>query len=378
MDRAAIVDAFQASFGQPPEVVAMAPGRINLIGEHTDYNDGFVFPAAIDRGLHVAASRTEGATELDSIQVGPADPFDARRVAPGAQNDWGVYAAGMAWVLRDRGDIPNVRALVHSEVPIGAGISSSAAIELAFGLVFANLAGIALENKELALLGQRAENEFVGMKCGIMDQMASAMGREGCALFLDTRSLDILYAPIPPDLAIVLCDTMTPRALTDSAYNERRSQCEAAAKALDAPALRDADILRLEERRADMPEVVYRRARHVITENARCELFLEALRFHDRERLGDLMRASHESLRDDYEVSSPELDQMADACAAAPGYVGARMTGAGFGGACVALVEADRVDEFRDRANRAYQEASNRTGELTVCRAVQGAHLIPR
>lgn len=372
-----IVDAFRARFGEAPEIVAMAPGRINLIGEHTDYNDGYVFPAAIDRGLYVAASRTDGATELDSVQVGRAAPFDASRVAPGGLDDWGAYAAGMAWVLRDRGEISNIRALVHSEVPIGAGISSSAAIELAFGLVFARLAGIDVENKELALLGQRAENEFVGMKCGIMDQMASAMGRDGCAMFLDTRSLDILYAPIPPGLSIVLCDTNTPRALTDSAYNERRSQCETAARILGVAALRDADALMLEERRDEMPEVTYRRARHVVTENARCELFLEALRSHDRERLGELMRASHESLRDDYEVSSPELDAMADAAAPAPGCVGARMTGAGFGGACVALVDRQHVERFCDEVNTAYSRASGRAGDLSVCRAVQGAHAAP-
>lgn len=354
----------------------MAPGRINLIGEHTDYNEGFVFPAAIDRGLYVAARRTDGPSRLHSVQMGPASEFDARSVEPGQLQDWSQYAAGMAWVLRDRGSIPNVEAIVHSEVPIGSGVSSSAALELAFGVLYNQLAGLNIENKELAILGQKDENHFVGVNSGIMDQMACAMGREGMAMFLDTRSLEIQYAPIPTELAIVLLDTKTPRALTSSAYNERRSQCEEAARALGVAALRDAAERDLERLAGKVPEVVYRRARHVITENERCQAFFKALHANDIPTMGELMNASHVSLRDDYEVSSPELNLMAEAAWNAPGCVGARMTGAGFGGACVALVLEMEVKAFSDSVNLAYNTASGIKGEVVSCRPVEGARVL--
>ncbi len=378
MDRDALTESFHYAFSCDPEIITIAPGRINLIGEHTDYNDGFVFPAAIDRSLCVAARVIDGPTELVSSQLGPATQFEAFQVGPGQLDDWGKYAAGMAWVLRDRGLIPNVQALVSSEVPIGSGVSSSAALELAFGVLYNELAGLKLSNKELALLGQKDENQFVGVQTGIMDQMASAMGREGKAMFLDTRSLDIEYASVPANLSIVLCDTKTPRALTASAYNERRSQCEEAARILGVKALRDADQELLEAKKGQMPENVFRRARHVITENARCRSFVAALEEGIHNRIGALMRASHESLRDDYEVSSKELDMMAEAAWSAPGCVGARMTGAGFGGACVALVERRRVDEFTDDVNPRYSEASGLVGEILACKAVNGAHVVWR
>lgn len=376
MELAALNDAFRTHFAESPQVVTVAPGRINLIGEHTDYNEGFVFPAAIDRCLYVAASQTAGESQLLSLQMGAAKPFDARTVNPGEIEDWAKYAAGMAWVLRDRGRIPNVKALVCSDVPIGSGVSSSAALELAFGVLYNELASLGIDNRELAVLGQRDENQFVGVNSGIMDQMASAMGREGKAMFLDTRTLEITYADIPDHLAIVLCDTKTPRALTSSAYNERRSQCEQAATVLGVPALRDADTDLLERRRKDLSELVYRRAKHVITENERCKAFVEALNSNQSDLLGRLMRQSHESLRDDYEVSSRELNQMAEASWKAPGCVGARMTGAGFGGACVALVERNLVKSFTDFVNQDYKMTSGIIGEIESCRPVSGARVV--
>ncbi|HVT12999.1 MAG TPA: galactokinase [Fimbriimonadaceae bacterium] len=376
MDRNTLAEAFKASFSEYPEVVTVAPGRVNLIGEHTDYNDGFVFPAAIDRFLYVAASRTTGESQLESAQRGKADAFDAGQVEPGEVRDWAKYAAGMAWALRDKGAIPNVKALVYSDVPIGSGVSSSAALELAFGVLYNELAGLGIENKELALLAQRDENKFVGVNSGIMDQMASAMGREGKAMFLDTRTLEIVYADVPDHLAIALCDTKTPRALTSSAYNLRRSQCEEAARVLGVRALRDADLDLLESRRKDMPDVVYRRAKHVVTENNRCKVFVEALDSNQLGLVGRLMRQSHESLRDDYEVSSKELDIMAEASWKAPGCVGARMTGAGFGGACVALVEKNLVGSFADSVNQTYEKASGIIGEIVSCRPVAGARVV--
>lgn len=378
MDRSLLTQAFRERYERDPEIVAIAPGRVNLIGEHTDYNDGFVFPAAIDRGLLVAACIADGPSRMASLQLGGGEPFEASSVLPGELSTWSRYAAGMAWVLREHGPLPDVLAMVHSDIPIGSGVSSSAALELAFGTLYNDLAHLGIENKRLAVMGQRAENDFVGVRCGIMDQMASAMGKEGCALFLDTRTLDILYARIPADLAIVLLDTKTPRELTESAYNERRSQCEQAARDLGVPALRDVDATRLEQTRMKMDPVVYRRARHVVTENARCRLFVEALNSEDEASIGNLMRASHESLRHDYEVSSKELDAMAEAAWAAPGCVGARMMGAGFGGACIALVRSTLIEEFSESVNKGYQNASGLIGETLVCRPVDGARVLWR
>jgi galactokinase len=378
MDVEALKRDFRSSFGIDPEIVTVAPGRVNLIGEHTDYNDGFVFPVAIDRCLYVAAARTDASTKLTSLQMGAAVPFDSHLVQPGQVHDWGQYAAGMAWALRDHGLIPNVQALVSSDVPIGSGVSSSAALELAFGVLYNELGALGLGNKDLAAFGQKDENEFVGVNSGIMDQMASAMGRAGNAMFLDTRSLEMKYAPVPEELAIVLCDTKTPRALTTSAYNERRSQCEEASQVLKVKALRDANLEQLESHKNLMNQVVYRRAKHVITENDRCRKFVDVLSSNQTDVMGQLMRQSHESLRDDYEVSSRELDIMAEASWNAAGCIGARMTGAGFGGACVALVEKNRVAAFSEHVNLAYEKASGIVGEILSCLPVDGARVLWR
>jgi galactokinase len=378
MDLEALKRAFRDAFQADPEIITVAPGRVNLIGEHTDYNDGFVFPAAIDRQLYVAARKTDGLSNLRSIQMGAAADFNATEVEPGKPDDWGQYAAGMAWAMRDHGRVPNVQAIVSSEVPIGSGVSSSAALELAFGVLYNELANLKINQEELAKLGQIDENQFVGVNSGIMDQMASALGKAGHALFLDTRSLDIQYAPIPEHLSIVLCDTKTPRALTSSAYNERRSQCEKVADVLKVKALRDATLVDLDSHKNQMSAVEYRRAKHVITENDRCLKFLDALRSNQSDQLGRLMQSSHESLRDDYEVSSRELDMMAEASWNAPGCVGARMTGAGFGGACVALVERNSLDDFTESVNLAYEKASGIVGEIFSCLPVDGARVLWR
>jgi len=357
--------------------VAVAPGRINLIGEHTDYNDGFVFPAAIDRQTYIAASKTDGPTDLISLQAGAASPFDTMAVEPGYATDWGKYPAGMAWVLRQLGTaIPNLKGVVTSNVPMGSGVSSSAALEMAFGTLWNEFASLGQSPSDLAKLGKQCENRFVGVNSGIMDQMASAMGRASRAMFLDTRTLEIEYAPIPEGLLVVLCDTKKPRALTDSAYNERRSQCEEASRILGVPFLRDATLDDLLAAKDKMTDVVFRRARHVITENDRCVRFKSALEAADRAEIGALMEGSHVSLRDDYEVSCAELDAMAEAAWKAPGCVGARMTGAGFGGACVALVEEDRLDEFVQATLTFYQAQSGLNGEALACRIEAGARLL--
>ena len=366
---------FQHRFGTEPMIVSVAPGRVNLIGEHTDYSDGFVFPAAIDRETYVAISPADDASHLYSLQVFEAKPFDARSVQPGQLEDWGRYVAGMAWAFREAGiTVPNIRAVVSSTVPMGSGVSSSAALEMAVGVALSVITGASLSPAALAKLGKRCENGFVGVQSGIMDQMASACGRENQAMFLDTRSLEIDYAPIPAELAVVLLDTKKPRALADSAYNERRSQCEAACRAIGVSMLRDASLAQVDA--ADMDPIVRKRARHVASENDRCIAFRDALVAGDTTLAGALMRASHESLRDDFEVSCDELDAMAESAWNAPGVVGARMTGAGFGGACVALVQREKLAEFEEATLREYSRKSGRNGEAMVCSLVQGARVV--
>ena len=374
MDASEIRVAFVERFGHEPEIVAVAPGRINLIGEHTDYNDGFVFPVAIDRQTWIAAARTEGSSVVTSTELGDAAPFDLVTVGPGTIDDWGKYPAGMGWALRQSGHhAANLEAVVSSTIPMGSGVSSSAALEMAFAQVWNTLESLGIANPLLAQLGKVCENGFVGVNSGIMDQMASAMGRKGMAMFLDTRNLHIDYAPVPIGLSVVLCDTKKPRALTDSAYNERRSQCELAAKSLGVVALRDATMADLDAKRGSIPDVVYRRARHVISENDRCLAFRDALAANDLHRIGVLMNASHASLRDDYEVSCFELDRMAEAAWGAPGCVGARMTGAGFGGACVALVQTALVDEFVESTLKEYDASTKMGGDAMACGRVDGA-----
>jgi galactokinase len=371
-------ESFRERFGTDAQVTGAAPGRVNLIGEHTDYNNGFVFPAAIDKDVWIAARPTDGPSRVFSEELGAGQEFDVNTVQPGEVEGWAFYSAGIGWALRRRAgkDLPNIEAYIHGEVPIASGISSSAAVELSFCVVWNELGGLGLPNKELAKESKNCENGFIGLKSGIMDQMASAMGKAGHALFLDTLTLDIEYAPIPDELTIVLCDTGTPRALAGSKYNERKEECEKACEFLGVESLRDATIEMLESKKADMPDVIYRRAKHVITENARCFGFKDALQSRNMVRVGLLMKASHESLRHDYEVSSPELDMMAEAAWHAPGCMGARMTGAGFGGACVALVENERCGQFVEYLKNAYHPASQARGNFIVCQAADGARII--
>lgn len=370
--------AFIERFGIEPKVVAVAPGRINLIGEHTDYNDGFVFPVAIDRGIAVAASPTDGRSEMISLEAGEGAPYDTADLSPGTPTGWTVYPAGMSWALGRSLEkrMPNLRAVVHGDLPFASGVSSSAAIEVAFGTCLLALTGADMPAQRLAKIAQECEVEFVGVNCGIMDMTASACGREGHAMLLDTRSLAIRYVPVPDDLSIVLCDTATPRALSASAYNERRSQCETAASALGVPSLRDADGAMLEGARARLDPTVFRRAKHVIGENARCLAYVDALTSGDRTSLGRLMTESHDSLRVDYEVSSFELDRMVEAALASPGCIGARMTGAGFGGACVALVETGSLGAFVSSVEDGYRSRAKCEGRFMACRASAGAHTV--
>ena len=386
MNRIALraVDAFRERFGEEPEVVAQAPGRVNLIGEHTDYNEGFVFPAAIDRWIVFAARpRSDGLARVFSIAHGEEETFATNgELTPGGT--WADYPKGVVREFQklDLG-VAGFDAALAGDVPIAAGLSSSAAVEMAVGKALLELNGISMPGPDLALLGQRAENRFVGVNCGIMDQFVSANGRAGHALFLDCRDLSYELVPLAGEGArIVICNTNVKRGLTDSAYNERRAACEDGARRLgramdrEIRALRDVSLEELERHRDALPEPVYRRCRHVITENERTQQAVGLLKAGDLKGFGALMGDSHASLRDDYEVSGPELDTMVAIAREVPGVLGARMTGAGFGGCTVNLVEAEAVGALVEAVEARYLEAAKLEPEIYVCSAVNGAERI--
>jgi galactokinase len=356
-----VAAAFRERTGRDPDGVWAAPGLVNLIGEHTDYNDGFVLPAAIDRLVRVAAGRSGGdRLRLWSLQAGPPADLALADVGPGRVDGWAAYPAGVAWALATAGvEVGGADLVVDGDVPAGSGLSSSAALECATATALADLHGAGLDRPALAALARRAENEVVGVPSGVMDQMVSMLGRAGHALFLDTRSLESEQVPLALEAAglrLVVVDTRTGHRLVDGAYADRRAACQAAAATLGVAALRDATIDRVEAAAEALGDPGLRRARHVVTENARVLAAVELLRAGDLDRLGPLLAASHASLRDDYEVSSPELDTAVDAAVEA-GAVGARMTGAGFGGSALALVPAGLVGRVADRVGRAFAAA---------------------
>jgi galactokinase len=371
--------AFQALYGAQPRVFR-APGRVNLIGEHTDYNDGFVMPAAIEFSTWVAASARDDRTlairseNFSESREFPLDDADAR-----AEHHWSDYIRGVAVILERAGHrLRGANLLIRGEVPIGSGLSSSAAIEVATASALLAVSGISLGRVEIALLCQRAENEFVGMRCGIMDQFISCSGRAGHALMLDCRSLDYRLLPLPSGVRLVICNTMVHHELAGGEYNRRRADCEAGVRHLaralpHIKALRDATLADLEQHGRDLPEVVYRRCRHVIGENARVEQAAAALERGDLSAFGSLMRASHASLRDDYEVSCQELDLMVELANKAEGVYGARMTGGGFGGCTINLVRNENVPAFQESVARGYREATGKDPVIYVSSAVDGA-----
>jgi galactokinase len=377
--------AFRQRFDAEPALVVRAPGRVNLIGEHTDYNDGFVLPMAIDRGVCIALRpRTDGTVRVHGVDMEGADGetadglFDLAQVRaagpPAASEGWLEYLKGTAWALLDAGhELSGWEGAVAGDVPIGAGLSSSAALELATARAFAQVGGLPWDPATMALLGQRAENRWVGVNCGIMDQMISACGRAGHAFLLDCRSLAGRHVPLPAGTAVVVLDTGTRRGLVDSAYNERRQQCEAVAATFGVTALRDVTSAQLADRAADLEPTALRRARHVITENERTREAAEVLAAGEARRMGELMDASHASLRDDFEVSSEALDVMVECARRQAGCHGARMTGAGFGGCAVALADASVAQALARATTAAYREATGHEPQVYVCRATDGA-----
>ncbi len=374
--RRRVIDAFQQRFAGDPTWLIRSPGRVNLIGEHTDYNDGFVLPMAIDRAIWVALRpRRDDVVQVLALDFGEEAGFHLAHLEKGGPA-WSEYLKGVAWALSEAGyRLCGWEGVIAGDLPIGAGLSSSAALEMAAAKAFSTAAGWPWDVKEMALLGQKAENQWVGVQCGIMDQMICAGAAAGHAMLLDCRTLEFTHVPLPPDCIVIVLDTGTRRGLVNSAYNERRAQCEAAARALGVPALRDAALEELERWAGRLDEVVYRRARHVVGENARTLEAAEAMRRGDARELGRLMNASYVSLRDDFEVSGPALDAMVECAWEHPACLGARMTGAGFAGCAIALVEVSGAEGFVSRVMDCYRRRTGLEPQAYVCTASAGANV---
>ena len=372
-----------------PEIIGAprlfrAPGRVNLIGEHTDYNDGFVMPVAIDFFTRIILFPLDTrALEFYSDNFKEKVVLDFDNLPKSRSRHWSDYVVGVALMLMGEGhELRGARLMISSDVPLGSGLSSSAALEVATAYALATTSDLKIERVELAKLCRRAENEFVGARVGIMDQFVSFFAETDKALLLDCRSLEFEHLPVPPSAQLVICNTMVKHDLASGAYNERRQQCEEGVKLLrtvlpNVTALRDVTSQQLEEHRKELPEVIYRRCRHVVTENERVLDAASALKQGDVAKFGQLMNQSHQSLRDDYEVSCAELDLMVGLARKVEGVFGARMTGGGFGGCTVNLVRRDKIDEFQNTVAAGYQEATGLTPEIYVCKAVKGAEELP-
>lgn len=370
-------DLFARFYSEPPTIVVRAPGRVNLIGEHTDYNDGFVLPMAIDRAIWIALRpRRDRWVMVHFADTGHYGEFHLDALRNTAQGSI-EYLKGVAWVLQEEGFfLRGWEGVVAGDVPVGAGLSSSAALEVATARAFAAVSDLAWDPVKMALISQRAENRWVGVQCGIMDQLISACGQADHALLIDCRTLDLQHVPLPPSVRVVILDTGTRRGLADSAYNERRAACERTAERFGVKALRDITEEEFARRSEELDEVTRRRVRHVITENARTLQAADCLRKGDVAAFGQLMIESHRSLRDDYEVSSPALDAMVEIALQQPGCLGARMTGAGFGGCAVALVQADQAEVFANTVAEEYRNRTHNQPAIYVSRASSGADLV--
>ena len=406
MNTADLITRFNTIYGHTPAFVARAPGRVNLIGEHTDYNDGFVLPMAIDRDVTiVGAPRADKTVCLHSANFDNNTEFSLDAIEKLARNTWSNYSRGVADVLQKDGyALTGFDGVMFGDVPIGSGLSSSAATEMATIMAFkaAGAGNFTTENTEhtekkaekkesvsshsssvrsvvnldpvfAAKFAQRAENQFVGVNCGIMDQFISSLGRHGQALFIDCRSLGYELVPVPSGVTVLIVDTNAPRSLAASAYNERRAQCEHAAQVFGVKALRDVSVAEFERRKSELPALVAQRAAHVIYENQRVLDAVAALRADDIAALGLLMNQSHDSLRDLYEVSSKELDAVVDIARAHEGVLGARMTGAGFGGCAIALVKDANASALAEVMLREYPARTDREPKIYACVASDGA-----
>ncbi|WP_318472449.1 galactokinase [Photobacterium leiognathi] len=370
--------AFTAVLGYQPSHLIQAPGRVNLIGEHTDYNDGFVLPCAINYQTVVAAApRTDNIIRVVSVDYDNAtDEFDLTQPIEFQQDKmWANYIRGVVKCLLERGfTFTGADIAVTGNVPQGAGLSSSAALEVVIGQTFKVLYNLEISQAEIALNGQQAENQFVGCNCGIMDQMISAEGRENHAMLLDCRSLETQAVSMPEDMAVVIINSNKKRGLVDSEYNTRRQQCEEAARIFGVKALRDVTIEQFNAKAHELDELVAKRARHVITENDRTVEAATALRNHDMKRMAELMAQSHASMRDDFEITVFEVDTLVEIVKDVIGEQGGvRMTGGGFGGCIVALVPPTLVDDVKAAVEAKYQAATGLKESIYVCQAKDGA-----
>jgi galactokinase len=370
--------SFQSRFGEL-YAIYRAPGRVNLIGEHTDYNGGYVLPAALDFSCWVAAgTRPDHRLAIYSENMQEFAEADLQDPHLRRAGRWSDYPIGVAWALREAGcPIRGANLYIRGEVPLGAGLSSSAAIEVAVGFALLDLAGQKMEPLKLAQLCQRAENEFVGARCGIMDQFIACHGRAGSAVLLDCRTLKHQNVKLPEELQLVICNSMVKHELAAGEYNKRRSECEEGVRLLGAirpgvSSLRDVPLKDLEDYKALLPDSVFRRCRHVLTENERTLEMVVALRERDLPQVGKLMFASHASLRDDYEVSCEELDLLVDLARKEPGLIGARMTGGGFGGCTVNLVKKEFVEQFSVKIVTGYEVRAGRRPEVYLSGTANG------
>lgn len=379
VDLRELVRRFEARFGNVPRIFR-APGRVNLIGEHTDYNEGFVMPAAVEFSTLVAIyPRSDRKLLIQSAEFPGDSQFDVDRLPVQRTSSWCDYILGVAAALQQRGSpLAGANLLVHGNVPIGAGLSSSAAIEVASALALLSLDGKRLPLPEVAKVCRQAENEFVGARVGIMDQFVSCMGKAGHALLLDCRSLEFQFAPIPVGIEIVVCNTMVKHDLATGAYNQRREECEQGVRYFakadpSIRALRDVSSELLEQIGNELPPTIQKRCTHVIRENQRTLAAARSLADGDLGRMGTLMRESHESLRDLYEVSCRELDAMVDAAQGLPGFIGGRMTGGGFGGCTVNLVREENASDFAAQIAERYHQATGIIPQIYPCHADNGA-----
>jgi galactokinase len=369
-------EAFRTIFKADPAFVLRAPGRVNLIGEHTDYNEGFVLPMAIDRDVRIALRpRADRRVIVHSLDLGARGEFDLDPLERGT--GWLEYLKGVAHeLLLSNYQLSGWEGVLIGDVPRGAGLSSSAAVEMVTARAFASVGDFVWEPMTMAKIGQRAENDWVGVNCGIMDEAVSAAAKAGHAFFLDCRTLEYKHVPLPKNIAVVVLDTSTRRGLVGSAYNERREQCEQAARFFGVKALRDVGVDRLDVEGERLEDVVRRRARHIITENERVLQAVQAMHNDDPVTLGRLFNESHASLRDDFEVTNDALNWIVEIAQAQSACYGARMTGAGFGGCAVALVRRESAEGFAEAVGAEYRLKSGMEAKVYVCQASGGASVI--
>jgi galactokinase len=382
--RVSMIRRFVEVFGAPPAQLVRAPGRVNLIGEHTDYNEGFVLPAAIDRAAYIAAlPRSDRQLHVYAVQMDERATIDLDQLRPDAVSGWAAYVAGMADYLQQAGHgLVGAGMVIDGDVPQGAGLSSSAALEVAAGATLLGLAGIELDRVGLAQAGQRTEHTYIHVNSGIMDQMISALGRRNHALMIDCRDYSAQPIPLRGDAQIVVCDSRVKRELAQSGYNTRRAECDEAVRLLGdrisgISTLRDVSPEQLNEHADLLPPDVLKRARHVVTENARVLQSAEALRRGDLKRFGALMNEAHRSYRDDFEASLREIEVLVSAAQGLNGVYGSRLTGGGWGGCTVSLVDADAVDRFCSTVAEIYEHEVGYAPAIYACVASDGVEIIP-